>query len=242
MHYLFALVLWGLSFAGAYFVGRCWVEAKHANGFPLLGAWLLAALTSVGFTSAYFLLVVALLETVTSDPVTPEMTAGLWEGWIVWVVAPVLALGGISFLGSWARTYRELVSASSLSFPTYAALSQKYGAVTSTPQAAQAVTRDLTKRTRRKLFGRRSTEAYFYDPGPVLSGGQGFTLPEIKLPKIELPSSDSGGDDSGKGFALVIAIVAAIVALCLGVITTWVVISRIAGQSEPLPQRAIARA
>jgi hypothetical protein len=82
MHYLFPLVVWGLSFAAAYFVGRSWVEAKHANAFPLLGAWLLAALTAVGFTSAYFLLIVAMLETVTSDPVTPEMTAGLWEAWI----------------------------------------------------------------------------------------------------------------------------------------------------------------
>ena len=235
MHYLFALVIWGLSFAAAYSVGRSWVEAKHANGLPLLGAWLLAALTSIGFTSAYFLLIVAMLETVTSDPVTPEMTTGLWEAWILWVVAPVLALGGISFLGSWARRYREMVTASSLYFPTYAALSQKYGSVTSTPQAARAVTRDLTRRTRRKLFGGQATDGFVYDPGPVLSSGQGFTLPEIKLPKIELGSTDGGGDDGGGGFALVIAIVAAIIAVCLGAITTWVVISRIAGESEPLP-------
>jgi hypothetical protein len=235
-------VVWAVSFAAAYSVGRCWVEAKHANGFPLLGAWLLAALTAVGFTSAYFLLVVAMLETVTSDPVTPEMTTGLWEAWIAWVVAPVLALGGISFLGGWARTDREMVTASSLSFPTYSALSQKYGSVTSTPQAARAVTRDLTRRTRRKLFGQQSIDPYVYDIGPALSSGQGFTLPEIKLPKIELGSADGGGDDDGRGFVLVIAIVAAIVALCLGVITTWVVISRIAGESEPLPQPAAARA
>src|SRR6266550_151251 len=197
MHYLLPLVLWGLSFAAAYSVGRSWVEAKHANGFPLLGAWLLAALTAVGFTSAYFLLIVAVLETVTSDPVTPEMTAGLWEAWVVWVAAPVLALGGISFLGSWARSYREMVTASSLYFPTYSALSQSYGSVTSTPQAARAVTRDLTGRTRRKLFGRQTMDSYVYDPAPVLSSGQGFTLPDIKLPKIELGSLDGGGDDGG---------------------------------------------
>jgi hypothetical protein len=241
MHYLFPLVLWALSFAAAYSVGRSWVEAKHANGFPLLGAWLLAALTSIGFTSAYFLLIVAALETIASDPVTPAVTTGLWETWIVWVVAPVLALGGISFLGSWARTYRESVTASSLYFPTYSALSQEYGSVTSTPQAARAVTRDLTERARRKLFGKQSEHPYVYDAGPVLSNVQGFTLPEIKLPKIELGSGDGGGDDGGGGLA-VIAIVAGIMAIFLGVITTWVVISRIAGESEALPHPAPARA
>lgn len=80
-----------------------------------------------------------------------------------------------------------------------------------------------------------------YDASPLVSE-QGFTLPDIKLPKIELGSSDSSGDDNGGGFVLVIAIVAAIMALCLGVITMWVVITRIAGQSEPLPHRAPARA
>lgn len=244
MHYLFSVLVWALSLAGAYWVGRSWVEAKHANGFPLLGAWLIAALTAVGFTSAYFLLIVAMLETVTSDPITPEMTTGLWEAWIVWIVAPVLAFGGISFLSGWARRYREMVTASSLYFPTYSALSQKYGSVTSTPQAARAVTRDLTRRTRRKLFGRESSTdpSFVYDPGPVLSGGQGFTLPDVKLPKIELGSVDGGGDDDGRGFVLVIAIVAAIVAVCLGVITTWIVISRIAGESEPMPHPAPATA
>jgi hypothetical protein len=239
MHYLLPLVLWGLSFAAAYSVGRSWVEAKHANGFPLLGAWLLAALTAVGFTSAYFLLIVAVLETVTSDPVTPEMTAGLWEAWVVWVAAPVLALGGISFLGGWARNYRDMVTASSLYFPTYSALSRSYGSVTSTPQAARAVTRDLTRRTRRNLFRQQQTNSYVYDPAPVVSSAQGFTLPEIKLPKIELGSVDGGGDDGG---ALVVVIVAGIMALCLGVVTTWVVISRIAGESEALPHPAPAGA
>lgn len=242
MHFILPLVVWGISFAAAYSVGRCWVEAKHANGFPLLGGWLLAALTSVGFTTAYFLLIVAILETTRSGGVTPEMTAGLWDAWILWVVAPVLALLGVSFLGSWARTYRDMVVQSSQFFPTYAALSEKYGSVTSTPQAARAVTSDLTRRTRRKLFRPRPTDAYAYDPGPVLSNAQGFTLPDIKLPKIELGSSDSGGDDNGGGVVVVIAIVAAIIASCLGVITTWVVISRIAGESEPLTHPAPARA
>jgi hypothetical protein len=241
MHYLFPVVVWGLSFGAAYSVGRSWVEAKHANGFPLLSAWVIAALTSIDFTGAYFLLIAALLETMESDPVTPEMTSGLWVPWVLWVVAPVLALGGISFLSSWARTYRDTVSASSIAFPTYEALNQKYGSVTSTPQAAKAVTRDLTRRTRQKLFGGHPGDVYIVDPGPIVSGGSGFTLPDIKMPKIELGSSDGGGDGGG-GFVLVIAIVAAIIALCLGVITTWVVISRIAGQSEPLPRPSPARA
>ncbi|MDQ2913021.1 MAG: hypothetical protein M3T56_07165 [Chloroflexota bacterium] len=243
MHFVFPLVVWGLSFGAAYSVGRSWVEAKHANGLPWLGAWLLAALTSVGFTTAYFLLIVAVLESSLFEGVTPDMTAGLWDAWIAWVVAPVLALGGVSFLGGGARTYRDMVSASSVYFPTYAALNEKYGSVTSTPQAARAVTRDLTRRTRKKLFGGNYTDAYISDPVPLVGSGQGFTLPDIKLPKIELGSLDCGGDDGGVGgLVLVIAIVAAIIAVCLGVITTWVVISRIAGQSEPLPHPAPARA
>lgn len=243
MHYLFPLVVWGLSFGAAHSVGRSWVEAKHANGLPWLGAWLLAALTSVGFTTAYFLLIVAALESAQSDGVTPEMTAGLWDAWILWVVAPVLALLGISFLGSWARTYRDMVSQSSQFFPTYAALNEKYGSVTSTPQAARAVTRDLTRRTRRKLFGGQSSEAYVYDPSPVLSNAEGFRLPDIKMPKLDFGSSDSGdGDGGAEGMLIVVAVVAVIIAVCFGVITTWVVISRIAGQSEPLPHPAPSRA
>jgi hypothetical protein len=243
VHYLFPLVVWGLSFGAAYSVGRSWVEAKHANGLPWLGAWLLAALTSVGFTTAYFLLIVAALESAQSDGVTPEMTAGLWDAWIVWVVAPVMALLGISFLGSWARTYRDTVSHSSQFFPSYTALNEKYGSVTSTPQAARAVTRDLTRRTRRKLFGGQSSDTYLYDPSPALSNAEGFRLPEIKLPKLDFGSSDSGdGDGGAEGMLIVVAVVAVIIAVCLGVITTWVVISRIAGQSEPLPHPARANA
>jgi hypothetical protein len=244
VHYLFPLVVWGLSFGAAYSVGRSWVEAKHANGLPWLGAWLLAALSSIGFTSAYFLLIAAGLETAQSDGVTPEMTAGLWDAWIVWIVPPVLGLLGVSFLGSWARTYREMLSQSTQFFPSYTALNEKYGSVTSTPQAARAVTRDLTRRTRRKLFGARSPDdTYLYDPGPVLSNAEGFRLPEIKLPKLDFGSSDGGDSDGGAaGMLIVAAIVAAIIAACVGIITTWVVISRIAGQAEPLPHRVRANA
>lgn len=166
MHFLLPLLIWGISFSAAYSVGRGWVEANHANGFPLLGAWLLAALTSVGFTSAYFLLIVAIVEAARAGGVTPEMTAGLWDAWILWVVAPVVALGGVSFLGSSARTYREAVTSSSLFFPTYNALSQKYGSVTSTPQAARAVTRDLTRRTRRSCSARDPRTRTCTTPAP----------------------------------------------------------------------------
>jgi hypothetical protein len=231
MHYALPVLIWMLSFAAAYSAGRLWVEAKHAGGFHWIAAWLLAAITAIGFTAAYFLLVVALLETFQAETMTPDTTAALWESWILFLAPSVVALGGISLLGPWARTYRDEIVARS-NFPSYERLNDQYAAVKSTPQAVTGVVRDLTQKTRRRLRG-QGAEAYVTPVETPSPGGSGFKPPKFDL---NLPDGDGGGE--GKGAAVVLLIVAVIIAVCLGAITTWVIISRIAGEAEPLPSVA----
>ena len=260
MHYLLPTVVWAVSFAGAYSAGRLWVEAKHAGGLHWFAAWILAALTAVGFTSAYFLFLVAGLETFRPELFGPETTSGLWPLWPAFLATPFVALLGTSFLGGWARAYRDEVVARA-SYPSYQQLNDRYAEVTSVAQAARDVTQDLAARTRKRLRrGRRQTASYSgfraLDSAIVPDGGNmssaRIDLPKIDLPKVDLPKVDlpkidlgssnsgGGGDSDGAGalVLVVVIIVAAIVAICLGAITTWIVITRIAGEAEPMPKLA----
>ena len=87
MHLLLVGLLWVLSFAVAYSVGRAWVESRHAGGLARVSARGLAALAALGFTAAYFLVLVAALELSGGDPAA---TAGIWDRWYV-AFAPAVA-------------------------------------------------------------------------------------------------------------------------------------------------------
>jgi hypothetical protein len=245
MHFLFAALLWVISLGAAYGVGKSWVESKHAGGWPRLVAWALASLAAIGFTSAYLLLVVAALETFSGDPLVREQVEPLWTSWYSWVIAPLAGFAGTSFFSAWARNYRDDVT-NRASYPSYVQLDRRYGEIRSVPQAARAVTADVTGRTRRAILRRQRPAAgsspdvaFNYigsAPGPL-------DLPRVQLPHIEMPKLDldkieiggSGDDDSGKAMLLVLCVVALVIAVCLGVITTWIVIARVAGTAEPLP-------
>ena len=248
MHFLLALGAWAISFGTAVQTGRAWVESQHAGGLPRVAAWALAALSAAGFTVAYFLLIVSALENHTVgaivnglasadlDTLTPDMTTGIWNLWLQWLAAPLIGLAGSPFLGAWARTYRE--AATNASDPRYAALNDRYASITTTPQAMRTVTNDLRSRTNARLFGGsgqlvgRQLATAVTEPRltTVTSGthraeGAGIQVPEI-------------GGNNEKGGAVVLLIVVAVIATCLGVITTWVIISRIAGEAEPMPTAA----
>jgi hypothetical protein len=143
--------------------------------------------------------------------------------------------------------------ASRVGFQSYERLNERYASITSTPQATRTVVNDLGSRTRKRLarWGIGDTTNLYVPPSPETDARGGhFTLPHIDMPKIDLPHVDLGSSDSGGGgdsdgggiVLLIILIVVAIIALCLGAITTWVIISRVAGQAEPLPSAAPSRA
>ena len=246
MHFLFAALLWVISLGSAYGVGKGWVESKHAGGWPRVAAWALAALSALGFTSAYFLVVVAAVQTFTDDALLRDQLETVWVVWYAWVLAPLGGLAGASFFASWGRQYRDEL-ASRANYPSYVEMNAQYGAIRTVPQAARAVTADVTRRTRGALL-RKSASS---DPPPYISLNDGgnaatptFRLPHLEMPKVDLGKLELGegkDDDSGKAMVLVLCVVALVIAICLGVITTWVVIARVAGASEPLPVAASGR-
>ena len=245
MHYAAPLVLWVMSFAAAFTLGRSWVEAKHAGGLAWITAWALGVLTAIGFTASYAYVAVIVLELLQSDPITPEMTAPLWDIWVATFVVPATALGGVAAFNAWARNYRQQISDARES-ALYAAMNAYYARVKSTQTATRNVIGDVRARTRRRLarWGVGPSEWANADPvalqwNPELPK---IELPKIDLPKIDIGATDSGGggdSDGGAGIAiLVVAIVVAIIAVCLGGITTWIIISRVAGDAEPMPALA----
>ena len=196
-----------------------------------------------------------LVETFSADPSTSTAVAPVWDAWLYAIIPPLGGLAAASFLTSWAQRYRDGVTERA-NFPSFAALNERYAGITSVGQATREVTSDVTRRTRaavRRARRKPDPTAVFaprYDPSRDLSGVQ-FSAPHIELPKIELPKIETpkvdlgkveigggnSGDDGGAGLAILL-LVALVIAALLGVITAWIVIARVAGTAEPMPEAA----
>jgi hypothetical protein len=151
------VILWilnlGLSVWNAYAVGRAWVEAKHAGGFSLLVAWAGAAMSALGFTWCY-LIVLAVVGVGLSWWSSDTANAALSLGSIV-IVLGVISSGAVILLDSWASAYRHrgVGDFGVAGYNTFAEMYNTYNAVSGLPAAFHAVVSSVRGGSRDRDLG-----------------------------------------------------------------------------------------
>lgn len=109
MEYAVFTLVWVVNFAlsvwNAYAVGRVWVEAKHAGGWPRFVCWMGAVMSAAGFTWCYLSFLVMLGSL--ADAVSVEQARfALNLGYVLLI--PCITFSGYAItLDSWANAYRN---------------------------------------------------------------------------------------------------------------------------------------
>jgi hypothetical protein len=183
------LLNFGISVWNAYAVGKSWVEARVAGGWPRLLCWAGAVMSACGFTWCY-LIVLALVAYHFEYLNAEQITVSLSLGYIL-LIPGILLSGLVITLDSWARAFRQggFLNYGLAAYNTYAQIHNTYHAITGLGQA----------------FG--TVGDFFKDGG-------------------------SSRDRDRPAWVLVVLLVA--LALAAGVLTTTVIIWRVAG-NLPLP-------
>jgi hypothetical protein len=130
----------GISLWNAYAVGKCWVEAKHAGGWPRFMAWMGAVMSASGFTWCYLLLLALVAWWL--EWLTPEAIGVMINLGYVLLIPGILFSGLMITVDSWARAYRErtLGSFGTAAYNTFAQIHNTYYAVRDFGQALRSVT------------------------------------------------------------------------------------------------------
>jgi hypothetical protein len=127
-------LIWLLNAAistwNAYAVGRSWVEARVAGGWPRLMCWAGAVMSATGFSWCYLILLALVahhLEWISPD----QIEAALALGWVV-LVPGLLLSGLVIMLDSWARAFRQggFLNYGIAVYNTYAQIHNTYSAIT----------------------------------------------------------------------------------------------------------------
>jgi hypothetical protein len=133
MSFLLIALIWvvnfGISIWNAYAVGKCWVESKHAGGWPRFLAWMGAIMSASGFTWCYLILL-ALLAWYAGWLTQGQIEVALNLGYLL-VIPGVLFSGLMITVDSWAAAYRRrtLASYGTAAYNTFAQISNTYYAV-----------------------------------------------------------------------------------------------------------------
>jgi hypothetical protein len=119
----------GISIWNSYAVGRAWVEARHAGGWPRFMAWMGAIMAASGFTWCYLLLL-ALAAYWLQFLTVGQVEVMISLGYIV-LVPGILFSGLMITVDSWARAYRQrtLASFGTAAYNTFAQVYNTYNAV-----------------------------------------------------------------------------------------------------------------
>src|SRR5688572_11828051 len=108
MHAALIIVIWFLNFGisvwNAYAAGLCWVETKHAGGWPRAMAWAGATQSAAGFSWCY--LIALGFAAYGLDWIgLGDLKFALDLGYVL-LIPGVLLSGLMIMLDSWARAYR----------------------------------------------------------------------------------------------------------------------------------------
>ncbi|MCI0700330.1 MAG: hypothetical protein L0241_04540 [Planctomycetia bacterium] len=198
MHTPLIILVWllnlGISIWNAYAVGLAWVEAKHAGGWPRIVAWAGAAMSAMGFSWCYLLILT--YGAYGLDWLDLEHVGVALQMGYVLLVPGVLAAGMVITLDSWARAYRvrTLANIGRAAWNSYVQIHNTFHAI-----------RDFDK-----AFG--------------------SVLDTANSNSSSFSSGDSGKKSTGVVFIIVFVI--AVLALLSGILTTAVIIYRVAGNTD----------
>src|SRR5438067_12940023 len=99
------LLNFGISIWNAYAVGKSWVEARVAGGWPRVMCWSGAVMSASGFSWCYLILLAFVgYHFEWLDPA--QMEAALYLGYIL-LIPGILLSGLMITLDSWGRAFRQ---------------------------------------------------------------------------------------------------------------------------------------
>jgi hypothetical protein len=163
MPYLLIALVWvlnfGISIWNAYAVGKSWVEARAAGGWPRLMCWSGAVMSASGFSWCYLILLVLgayHLEAISAAQVTVALNLGYL------ILIPGILLSGLMImLDSWARAFRNggFLNYGVAIYNTYAQLHNTYSAIMGVGDAFRSVS---------NFFGERDSRSRDRDKSGVV--------------------------------------------------------------------------
>jgi hypothetical protein len=143
MEFLLIGLVWLLNLAvstwNAYAVGKSWVEARAAGGWPRLLCWAGAVMSASGFSWCYLILL-ALAAYHFGVINQAQVAVALDLGYIL-LIPGILLSGLVITLDSWARAFRRggFLNYGVAVYNTYAQLHNTYGAITTFGHAFRSV-------------------------------------------------------------------------------------------------------
>ncbi len=143
MEYLLIGLVWVVNFAisiwNAYAVGKSWVEARAAGGWPRVMCWSGAVMSASGFSWCYLILLALIAHHFEAIDQT-QMVVALNLGYIL-LIPGILLSGLMITLDSWATAFRQggFLNYGVAVYNTYAQIHNTYSAITSFGQAFRNV-------------------------------------------------------------------------------------------------------
>jgi hypothetical protein len=143
MEFMLLALVWVLNFAisiwNAYAVGKSWVEARVAGGWPRIMAWSGAVMSASGFTWCYLILLALTgyhFEWITQRQLVVALNLGY-----VLLIPGILLSGLMITLDSWGRAFRQggFLNYGVAIYNTYAQVHNTYSAITNFGQAFRNV-------------------------------------------------------------------------------------------------------
>jgi hypothetical protein len=133
------LLNFGISLWNAYAVGKSWVEARAAGGWPRIMCWSGAVMSASGFTWCYLLLVgLAAYHFEVIDQA--QLIVAFNLGYVL-LIPGILLSGLMITLDSWARAFRQggFLNYGVAVYNTYAQVHNTYRAITGLGDAFRSV-------------------------------------------------------------------------------------------------------
>jgi hypothetical protein len=143
MDYWLVALVWllnlGISIWNAYAVGKSWVEARAAGGWPRVMCWAGAVMSASGFTWCYLLLV-GLVAYHFEWIDQAQLVTAFNLGYIL-LIPGILLSGLLITLDSWGRAFRRggFLNYGVAVYNTYAQVHNTYHAITSLGDAFRGV-------------------------------------------------------------------------------------------------------
>lgn len=128
-----------ISFWNAKVAGWAWVETKHAGGWRRFMVWMGAAMSAIGFTWCY-LIILVFLGYATGNISGNAAMAALQLGYIL-IIPGVIFVGTMIMIDSWANAYRNrsVASFGVAGYNTFANVYNTYNAIKTVPDALDNV-------------------------------------------------------------------------------------------------------
>jgi hypothetical protein len=239
-------VIWLVVFLAAawvaYLVGRSWVECEHAGGLARICAWTGATTAALGFSYCYLALILDVLVRI--DWMDEGLSSLLWEVWTFPFAALLPTALLVPILGVWTDRYRDAISGGPGS-DAYEQMDAAYARIDSFRRALRATLMDLRRQSNtaiesssefdvQRLFNAVSHwwDGQWKSDGPKRGGGDKGGRDGNKD-----GDGGSGGGAAGGLLGLLLYILVVAAAVALGILTTAVIIKRVAATEEALPIR-----